>query len=82
MTALEKLREPQGEFTVVVDIGHKKEYALTMGPDAAAIVLEFGAMTKSAGISRRQAVAALSKSHGLRPNEVYAMIEAAKKSGE
>jgi 16S rRNA (cytidine1402-2'-O)-methyltransferase len=81
LAVLEKLSAPQGEFTVVVNIGHTTEHDHAKAPTPADIALEFGEMTNMAGISRRKAVAALSKSHGLRPNEVYAMIEAAKKSG-
>jgi 16S rRNA (cytidine1402-2'-O)-methyltransferase len=82
LAVLEKLSAPQGEFTIVANVGHTTEQDHAKAPTPADIALEFGEMTNMAGISRRKAVAALSKSHGLRPNEVYAMIEAAKKSGQ
>jgi 16S rRNA (cytidine1402-2'-O)-methyltransferase len=64
----ERIREPRGEFTVVVEIGRITENgqvndALPMG-------------------SRRQLMAAVAKAHGVTANQLYQALEAAKKSGE
>ena len=74
---LESLLEERGEFTVVLDLGDIPEIA-TPQPD---LLSEFGLMTIDNPISKRQAVAALARRHGLPPNKVYEVIEAAKKSG-
>ena len=76
---LSTLELAKGEFTIVADIGEITELAPT---DAAAVVSEFGELTKIRGLSRRNAISRLARRHGLAPNDVYAMIEDAKKSGE
>jgi 16S rRNA (cytidine1402-2'-O)-methyltransferase len=63
---LQALRSGQGEFTVVVDLGHITEN------DAPEIGHESG--------SRRQAMASLAQMHGLSANQLYEAIEQAKKS--
>jgi 16S rRNA (cytidine1402-2'-O)-methyltransferase len=80
--ALEQLQAPKGEFTVVASLGHLTNTPPAETPAPARMAEELGEMTKHGGISRREAVTALSKTYGLRPNDVYAMIEAAKKSVE
>ena len=68
-----------GEFVLVVDVS-----TLAMGPpaestvDPLVVAAEFGEMTKSDGIRRRQAIASLSRKYRLSAREVYAMVEAAK----
>jgi 16S rRNA (cytidine1402-2'-O)-methyltransferase len=79
MTVLEKLQSPLGEFTVVADIGHSTDYADQAPPSDEDISAEFGEMTNTAGLTRRAAVSALAKRHGIRPNAVYAMVERGKK---
>jgi hypothetical protein len=44
-------------------------------------VAEFGVMTKINGTTKRMAINSLGKRHGLAPNRIYEMLEAAKKSG-
>jgi hypothetical protein len=46
------------------------------------ILAQFGEMTHSRKMSRRDAVTALAKEHKVRPNIVYDLIERAKKSVE
>jgi 16S rRNA (cytidine1402-2'-O)-methyltransferase len=58
--------EARGEFTVVVNIGHMTDYNL---PKDSFVQL-----------SRRQALASLAAEHGLSANELYRLIENAKKS--
>jgi 16S rRNA (cytidine1402-2'-O)-methyltransferase len=65
-SALEKLQNPKGEFTVVVDIGHKPEIWCLEAADPLA--------------TRRQLVASVAKAHGLTANQLYDALEAAKKS--
>jgi 16S rRNA (cytidine1402-2'-O)-methyltransferase len=76
---LERLPGPIGEFTVVVDIGHMEEIEAPGPASAATLMDQFGQMTISGGLSRRQAIGRLAKTHGLPPNEVYQAIEQAKK---
>jgi 16S rRNA (cytidine1402-2'-O)-methyltransferase len=64
--ALTELKRPIGEFTIVVEIGHKTE-----NRDAAAEI-ELS--------SRRQALAQVAQDHGLTANQLYRVIEDAKKS--
>jgi len=66
-TVLNRLGEPRGEYTVVVDIGETPE-SFPLEPPARSD-------------SRRQAMALLAKAHGLSANQLYAAIEEAKKSG-
>jgi 16S rRNA (cytidine1402-2'-O)-methyltransferase len=78
--ALERLAEPRGEFTVVVDIGHTTERSPSAEPDVASLPAEFGVLTKNSGLSRRQIIAKLAAKHRMAPNDVYSVIEQAKKS--
>jgi len=75
---LQALREPRGEFTVVANLGRPTANA-QVSPD---IVGEFSQLTMDTSLSKRRAVSALARKHGLPPNEVYALIEKAKKSVE
>jgi 16S rRNA (cytidine1402-2'-O)-methyltransferase len=70
-----------GEFTIVarVDSSHQEvKAAVPSGSDLAA---EFGEMTVNTAVSRRRAVAMIARRHRLSTNDVYAAIEAVKKSG-
>jgi 16S rRNA (cytidine1402-2'-O)-methyltransferase len=63
---VERLGAPRGEYTVVIDIGQ------TTDSNAPQVIPESN--------SRRQALAAVAKSHGLTANQLYSAIEDAKKS--
>ena len=76
-TVVTALREERGEFTVVLDLGNMPDIQLP-SPD---LIEEFGRMTIENRASKRRAIAALARRHGLPPNKVYEAIEAAKKSG-
>ena len=65
-SVLKDLEKPLGEFTVVLEIGHKT--------DSSAV------LDTVTSRSRRQAVAAVAKDHGLTANQLYRAIEDAKKS--
>jgi 16S rRNA (cytidine1402-2'-O)-methyltransferase len=75
---LQQLTSHIGEFTVVVHVPERME-PLPRDDD---VVGEFGEMTARPGITKRKAVGLLARRHGLAPNRVYALIEAAKKSGK
>jgi 16S rRNA (cytidine1402-2'-O)-methyltransferase len=77
-TVLGALVEDRGEFTVVVDIGHKPQIV----PSPPDIVAEFGQMTADRATSKRRAVSALARKYGIPANDVYDAIENAKKSGK
>jgi hypothetical protein len=46
------------------------------------LLTEFGEMTLDRALTRRKAINMLAKRHHMSPNEVYAAIEARKKSGD
>jgi 16S rRNA (cytidine1402-2'-O)-methyltransferase len=73
---------PRGEYTVVANIGHVTEYCPPACPAEEGILAEFGELTKNGALTRRAAVATLARRYQLRPNEVYRLIESAKKSGK
>jgi 16S rRNA (cytidine1402-2'-O)-methyltransferase len=77
-TVLSVLEEPRGEFTIALSIGQKPEITVELAGLEKAAVADFGLITELAGASRRTIVAALAKRHGLHPNQVYALLEAAK----
>jgi 16S rRNA (cytidine1402-2'-O)-methyltransferase len=79
---LEQLESGKGEFTLVLFIGQTTYNINTEQPDASSLVAEFGQITKSMELTKRKAVNVLAKRHGLPPNQVYEIIEAAKKSGK
>ncbi len=72
----------RGEYAVVVEFGHKTDNVRAELCSDQSLATEFAAMTKSAGLSRRKALAHLGRKYGLAPNEVYAAVEHAKKSAE
>ena len=77
-TILSVLEEPRGEFTIALYVGQKTEIAVELVGLEKAAVADFGLITELAGASRRTIVAALARRHGLHPNQVYALLEAAK----
>jgi 16S rRNA (cytidine1402-2'-O)-methyltransferase len=79
---LTTLTEFRGEFVVGAYIGRKPEYRPTVEPDNAALAAEIGEMTRIKGITKRKAIGAVARRHGLAPNRVYEALEMAKKSGE
>jgi len=79
---LSGLGVPKGEFTVVAVIGRKTEYDEPPSVDDRLLLRELGEMTKMAGLTRRRALTAVARRHGLTANIVYEAIERAKKSGE
>jgi 16S rRNA (cytidine1402-2'-O)-methyltransferase len=81
-TVLSKLDETRGEFTVVAYIGQSPDNMPTEAPSSESLAKEFGDMTAVKGLTRRKIVTALARKYGMPPNDVYAALEEAKKSGE
>jgi 16S rRNA (cytidine1402-2'-O)-methyltransferase len=79
-SALTQLVSPVGEFTVVAEIGRITDSRNHGVPTADELFHEFGHITGNDGLSRRRAINALAKTHGLTPNMVYDLIEQAKDS--
>jgi len=71
-----------GELTIVIDLGHKPERETRAAPAAEELAAELGLITDSSSSPRRAAIKALAKKHGQRPNDVYAAIEKARRSGK
>jgi len=81
-SVLERLGNPRGEFTVVVDLGRTTKAVparLLSDEDAYA---EFRRLTSSERLTRRQALSAIARKHQLAPNDVYAAIERGKDLAE
>ena len=76
---LAAIGDPRGEYTVVVggrrDDGHVTPEQATDSQ----LLAEFGCLTKN-GSSRREAISALARSHGLRAREVFAAVDRARRS--
>jgi len=72
----------KGEFTVVVDIGQSTDNVGVESVPDESVYIEFCELTKNKALTRRQVIAALAERHRLPANDIYAAIEAAKKSGE
>jgi len=81
-TVLLNLKETRGEFTVVVNIGQLTENIETGPPTDETVAVEFGEMTAKPGVTRRKAISALARKHGMAANDVYEALERAKKSVE
>jgi 16S rRNA (cytidine1402-2'-O)-methyltransferase len=78
---LDRLIEERGEFTVVAFIGHTTHNKPAAVSSPCELATEFGHMTMNRTTTKRQAINVLARRHGLSPNEIYAALEAAKKSG-
>jgi 16S rRNA (cytidine1402-2'-O)-methyltransferase len=77
-----KLPVNRGEFTIVANIGRPTENMGEIPVSDESIVAYFGEITKNRQCSRKQAINLTARRHQLSPNQVYAAIERAKKSGE
>jgi hypothetical protein len=64
---------------VVVDIGQTTENEPAEAPTGQQLAVLFGEMTKSNGMTRRQAIAAISRRYSIPANAVYAALERTKK---
>lgn len=78
---LEQMGEPVGEFAVAALIGHSTDQNLSASaPTPASIRAEFGHITDIDGLTRRQAIARLSRDHNLSAREVFDLLEQSKDS--
>jgi 16S rRNA (cytidine1402-2'-O)-methyltransferase len=71
----------RGEFTLVIGPG-SKAVEIPATPDSETVWHEFGRLTKNGGRTRKEAIAELAGRYRLPKREVYALVEAAKDSGE
>ncbi|MQA30681.1 MAG: 16S rRNA (cytidine(1402)-2'-O)-methyltransferase [Luteitalea sp.] len=79
-SVISEVQGSRGEFTVVVDVGHKTNVGQSDTPDRAQLPDIFRQMTQDKGMTRRQAISAIARRYGLSNNQVYAALENHKKS--
>ena len=73
---IERLGEPRGEYTVVIAPGDGNEDVEVALPSAAELQHEFGDLTKSAVVSRRDAVRRLAEKYRVPSRRMYQLLEA------
>jgi 16S rRNA (cytidine1402-2'-O)-methyltransferase len=81
-SVLDKLTEPRGEFTVVLGGAPEEARVADPMPSGGALLEAFCQLTEHDGMSRRDALNALSARYGVGSKEVYRAIEDAKSSVE
>lgn len=76
----ETLKQPRGEFTVVV--GPSLMDGKPIGaPEPSVLVTEFGRLTEELGYQRRAAISDMARRYGRTSREIYSILETAKSSG-
>ena len=70
----------RGEFTVVANVGSLTKHIQAESPSAEVLASEFGDLTNISQLTRRQAIASLSKKYRLSAREVFSALESAKES--
>ena len=78
---LSEMREPLGEYTLVVAPANAATSSTADVPDDEVVAAEFGELTNNADVDRREALGMLASKYGLPKREVYAILERAKNSG-
>jgi 16S rRNA (cytidine1402-2'-O)-methyltransferase len=78
---LAELSQPKGEFTIVLEIGHKPDNTVCRVVDDPELLREFGEITEQQGLKRRQAIGSLARKYSRSVNDVYESLERAKKLG-
>ena len=71
--------EERGEFTVVVAAAAEVVDEHKTAPSARQLTIEMGQLTQFVPLSRREAIRALAKRHGLSNREVFSLLEEGKK---
>jgi len=79
---LTRVRGAKGEFSVALFIGHEPNSYQFEPVSDDVLATEIGEMTTDEGMTKRKAINAVARRHGLTPNLVYQRLEAARKSGE
>jgi 16S rRNA (cytidine1402-2'-O)-methyltransferase len=77
--------EERGEFTLVLKGAgelSRPAFEKSERPDPKRLAVEFGELTNSDGLGRREALKCLSERHSIPSREVYALLERAKKYPE
>ena len=72
---LESLKEPRGEYTVVIAPPPAQDGAAESLPDPGTLVAEFGELTNTWAGSRRDLVRKLALKYRLRPQAVYRLLD-------
>jgi len=80
LDVLLQLEAPRGEFTVVVAPPDEADETAVAPPDDEGIWTEFCQLTEFSVLSRRAAIGAIARKHGLPPKTVYAAVERVKKT--
>jgi 16S rRNA (cytidine1402-2'-O)-methyltransferase len=78
---LSNLPAERGEFTVAVYVGQSPDNSPAEPPSETDLAREVGELTITNGLTKRKAIGLIARRYGLAPNDVYAAVEAAKKSG-
>jgi 16S rRNA (cytidine1402-2'-O)-methyltransferase len=78
---LQRLKNERGEFTIAAFIGLTTENKPPDCPSDTDLAAEVGDMTLIKGMTKRKAINAVARRHGLAPNKVYDVLESARKSG-
>jgi 16S rRNA (cytidine1402-2'-O)-methyltransferase len=79
---LSELDHPRGEFTIAINLVKQDKSVSSHGPTAADLAVQFGYLTDNDGLTRRQAIAALAKRHGLSAREIFKELDRAKSIGK
>jgi 16S rRNA (cytidine1402-2'-O)-methyltransferase len=79
-SVLQRVAQPRGEYTVVIDVGHMANSGRPEPASDDQLALEFDQLVESGRSTRRAAIAEIGRRHGRSPNEVYEAIERTKKS--
>lgn len=73
--------EERGEFTLVVS-GFQPNIETSRAPEPAAVLAEFGLLTKNQGLDRREAIRRLSAEYQIPSREIFRMLHEARDSVE
>lgn len=77
--AMRSVSSGRGEFTLIISPGAPTVPVEVRLPSATELAQELGYLTDSAGISTRKAATQLARKYGASPNEIYRLVQHAKK---
>ena len=78
-TIINLLEGARGELTVVVDFGDMPEIVDSRPATEQDLAIEFGEITESERLTRREAINVLARRHGRSPNQIYKAVERGRK---